>query len=156
MTIGELVSRPDFSSMAVVKNSQERIEAKAREFPQVRLALRDAGRKRPVDPDHGNKCPRCRVPLAETFYEGVAIKLCPRCRGKLVDEGMMDRVIARKEVAFSEGLVRKAMEFKERFFSQPVKTKKDLGNPAAPSPDLPRLRLHDEGPPLQLLVLHPG
>jgi hypothetical protein len=36
----------------------------------------------------------------------------------------MDRVIARKEVGFSEGLVRKAMEFKERFFSQPVKTKK--------------------------------
>jgi DNA-directed RNA polymerase subunit RPC12/RpoP len=36
----------------------------------------------------------------------------------------MDRVIARKEAGFSEGLVRKAMEFKERFFSQPVKTRK--------------------------------
>lgn len=124
MTIGELISRPGFSSMAVVKNFQEGVEAKAREFPQVRLALRDAGRKRPVDQDHGNKCPRCRVPLAETFYEGVAIKLCPRCQGKLVDEGMMDRVIARKEVAFSEGLIRKAMDFKERFLSQPVKTRK--------------------------------
>lgn len=119
MTIGELVSRPAFSNMAVVKNFQEGVEAKAREFPQVRLALRDAGRKRPVDPGHENKCPRCRVPLAETFYEGVAIKLCPRCQGKLVDEGMMDRVIARKEVAFSEGLVRKAVEFKERFLSKP-------------------------------------
>lgn len=90
----------------------------------VRLALCDAGRKRPVDPDRGNKCPRCRVPLAETFYEGVAIKLCPRCRGKLVDEGMMDRVIARKEVAFSEGLIRKALDFKEKFLSQPIKTRK--------------------------------
>jgi Zn-dependent protease with chaperone function/Zn-finger nucleic acid-binding protein len=124
MTISELISRPDFSSMTVVKNSQEGVEAKAREFPQVRLALRDAGRKRPVDPGHENKCPRCRAPLAETFYEGVAVKLCPRCRGKLVDEGMMDRVIARKEVAFSEGLIRKAMDFKERFLSQPVKTGK--------------------------------
>jgi heat shock protein HtpX len=124
MTIGELIARSGFSSMAVVKNCQERIEAKAREFPQVRLALRDAGRKRLVDPDHRHKCPRCRAPLAETFYEGVAIKLCPRCQGKLIDEGMMDRVIARKEAGFSEGLVRKAMEFKERFFSQPVKTRK--------------------------------
>jgi Zn-dependent protease with chaperone function/Zn-finger nucleic acid-binding protein len=124
MTIGELVSRPAFSNMAVVKNFQEGVEAKAREFPQVRLALRDAGRKRPVDPGHENKCPRCRVPLAETFYEGVAIKLCPRCQGKLVDEGMMDRVIARKEVTFSKGLVRKAMDFKERFLSQPIKTRK--------------------------------
>jgi Zn-dependent protease with chaperone function/Zn-finger nucleic acid-binding protein len=124
MTTSELISRPGFSSITVVKNSQEGVEAKAREFPQVRLALRDAGRKRPVDPGHENKCPRCRVPLAETFYEGVAVKLCPRCRGKLVDEGMMDRVIARKEVAFSEGLIRKAMDFKERFLSQPVKTRK--------------------------------
>ena len=124
MTIGELISRPAFSNMAVVKNFQEGVEAKAREFPQVRLALRDAGRKRPVDPGHENKCPRCRVPLAETFYEDVAIKLCPRCQGKLVDEGMMDRVIARKEVTFSEGLVRKAMDFKERFLSQPIKTRK--------------------------------
>ena len=124
MTIDELISRPGFSNMAVVKNFQEGVEAKAREFPHVRLALRDAGRKRPVDQDHGNKCPRCRVPLAETFYEGVAIKLCPRCQGKLVDEGMMDRVIARKEVAFSEGLIRKALDFKEKFLSQPVKTRK--------------------------------
>jgi len=117
----------------VVKNTPEGIEAKAREFPQVRLALRDAGRKRPVDPDRGNKCPRCRVPLAETFYEGVAIKLCPRCRGKLVDEGMMDRVIARKEVAFSEGLIRKALDFKEKFLSQPVKTRKiSETRPSAP------------------------
>ena len=95
MTTNELISRPGFSSMTVVKNSQEGVEAKAREFPQVRLALRDAGRKRSVDPGHKNRCPRCRVPLAETFYEGVTVKLCPRCRGKLVDEGMMDRVIAR-------------------------------------------------------------
>jgi Zn-dependent protease with chaperone function/Zn-finger nucleic acid-binding protein len=124
MTISELIWRPSFSSMTVVKNSQEGVEAKAREFPQVRLALRDAGRKRPVDPDHENKCPRCRVPLIETFYEGVAVKLCRRCRGKLLDEGMMDRVIARKEVAFSEGLIKKAMDFKERFLSQPVKTRK--------------------------------
>jgi Zn-finger nucleic acid-binding protein len=124
MTISELISRPGFSSMAVVKNFQEGVEAKAREFPQVRLALRDAGRKRPVDQERGNKCPRCRVPLAGTFYEGVAVKLCPRCRGKLADEGMMDRIIARKEVAFSEGLIKKAMDFKERFLSQPVKTRK--------------------------------
>ena len=133
MTIGELILRPSFSSMTVVKNTPEGIEAKAREFPQVRLALRDAGRKRPLDPGHENKCPRCRVPLAETFCEGVAIKLCPRCRGKLVDEGMMDRVIARKEAAFSEGLIRKALDFKEKFLSQPVKTRKiSETRPSAP------------------------
>jgi Zn-finger nucleic acid-binding protein len=114
--------KPDRIIRDVWEGRQNR--EKAREFPQVHLALRDAGRKRPVDPGHENTCPRCRVPLAETFYEGIAVKLCPRCRGKLVDEGMMDRVIARKEVAFSEGLIRKAMDFKERFLSQPVKTRK--------------------------------
>jgi len=133
MTTHELISRPGFSSMTVVKNSQEGVEAKAREFPQVRLALREAGRKRPADPGRENKCPRCRVQLAGTFYEGVAVKLCPRCRGKLIDEGMMDRVIARKEVAFSEGLIKKAMDFKERFLSQPVKTRK-ISESGSPDP----------------------
>ncbi len=133
MTISELVSRTDFSTLAVIKNSQESIEAKAREFPQIRLALRNAGRKRSVDRDRENKCPRCRAPLAQIFYEGVSIKLCPRCQGKLIGEGMMDRVIARKEAGFSEALVRKAMAFKERFFSQPVKTKRiSETQPSAP------------------------
>ena len=124
MSVLEMVSLPWFTSLLVARNVPEGVEAKAREFPLVRDALRGRGRRKPLDPARENKCPRCRVPLADTFYEGVAIKACPRCRGRLVAMAMMDRIIARKEVAFSEALVRKAEDFKTRFLSQPVRTKK--------------------------------
>ena len=124
MSVLEMVSLPWFTSMLVARNVPEGVEAKAREFPQVRDALRGRGRGKPLDPARENNCPRCRVPLADSFYEGVAIKACPRCRGRLVAMPMMDRIIARKEAAFSDALVRKAEEFRARFLSQPVRTKK--------------------------------
>jgi Zn-dependent protease with chaperone function/Zn-finger nucleic acid-binding protein len=123
LSVREMVSLPWFTSLLEVRNTQESVEAKAREFPQVRDAMRGRGMRKPLGLARANMCPRCRIPLAETFYEGIAIKACPRCRGRLVPMAMMDRIIARKEVAFSEALVRKAEEFKARFLSQPVRTK---------------------------------
>lgn len=107
-----------------VKNVQEDVEASAKEFPQIREALRNRGRKKPIDPAKHNRCPRCRVLLTDTFYEGVVVKVCSQCRGKLVDSSLMDRIIARREIGFSEGLKKKAQEFKERFMSNPILTNK--------------------------------
>ncbi len=137
LTVREMISLPWFTSMIVVKNTPEGVEAKAREFAQVRDALRGCGSRKPLDPDRANKCPRCGVPLAETFYEGVAVKACPRCRGRLVPMAKMDRIISRKEVAFSEGLVRKADEFLARFLSEPVRTKRISEIPSAGSQACP-------------------
>ena len=131
LTVREMVSLPWFTSLLNVRNTQEGVEAKAREFSQVRDAMRGRGRAKPLNPAHADKCPRCRVPLAEAFYEGVAVKSCPRCRGRLVAMAMIDRIIARKEVAFSEALVRKAEEFKARFLAQPVRTKRISETPPA-------------------------
>ncbi|MGB7294550.1 MAG: zinc metalloprotease HtpX [Candidatus Aminicenantales bacterium] len=68
-----------------------------------------------------NRCPRCRIPLKDTFYEGVAIRACGRCGGKLVDADAMDRIILRREVAFSDALLSKARAFREEFLLNPVK-----------------------------------
>jgi Zn-dependent protease with chaperone function/Zn-finger nucleic acid-binding protein len=124
LSVLEMVSLPWFTSMLVARNVPEGVEAKAREFPQVRDALRGRGRRKPLDPARENKWPRCLVPLTDSYYESVAVKACPRCHGRLVAMAIMDRIIARKEVAFSEALVRKAEEFRARFLSQPVLTKK--------------------------------
>ncbi|MHB8094964.1 MAG: M48 family metalloprotease [Candidatus Aminicenantales bacterium] len=124
MSLGRMVSLPRFTSLIEVRNSQEGIEARAREFPQVRLALHNMGRKTPIDPARRNRCPRCRTPLAETFYEGVPVKECPKCRGKLLPGAMMGRILVRKETGFSEDLVRKAVAFREKFLAQPVRTRK--------------------------------
>jgi Zn-finger nucleic acid-binding protein len=82
------------------------------------------------------KCPHCRTPLADDFYEGVPIQYCRHCSGKLVDADFVDRILARTEVGFSDDLRGKAAEFRERFLRNPIKTMKinDRGeaHPACP------------------------
>ena len=121
LTTAELVCRPRFSPIVKVRNTQEGVEAKARDFPQVRVALRNLARKKPLAPGRENLCPRCRVPLAESFYEGVSIKACGRCRGRLVDAALVDRIIARREYAFSDELVAKARDFRDKVLLNPLK-----------------------------------
>jgi Zn-finger nucleic acid-binding protein len=123
-TIGELLCHPRFTLLRPVVNTQEKIEAKAREFPQLRTAMRKLASKKPLNPDRENLCPRCRIPLEETFYEGVSLRTCRKCRGRLVDMATIDRIIARKEVAFSEELMSKAREFREKVLLNPLKRQK--------------------------------
>jgi Zn-dependent protease with chaperone function/Zn-finger nucleic acid-binding protein len=120
----ELLFLPHFTPMRWIKNLQEDVEATAKEFPQIRNALRNIGKKKPINPAKQNRCPRCRVTLIESFYEGIPAKICPACQGKLVDSALMNRVIARKEVGFSEQLIQKAQEFKENFLLNPFQRKK--------------------------------
>jgi Zn-dependent protease with chaperone function/Zn-finger nucleic acid-binding protein len=99
----------------------------------------------PVKPDRYNKCPRCRTTLKDTFYEGVSLKICPSCKGKLIDSSVINRIIARREVAFSDYLVKKAADFKKKFLQNPVRTRKinmkksqDIFCPICGSKMLPR------------------
>ncbi|NIM90034.1 MAG: M48 family metalloprotease [Candidatus Aminicenantes bacterium] len=125
-SIEELLFLRIFTPMIWIKNLQERIEAPAREFPQIRTALRNLAQKKPIDPARQNRCPRCRLTLGEDFYEGVALKTCRRCRGKLVDAGVMERIITRKEVAFSDHIIKKAKDFEHRFMQNPFLTAKAI------------------------------
>jgi heat shock protein HtpX len=129
-TVPELLCRPRFSPVMRIKNTQEGIEARAREFPQIRTALQNLARKKPLSPGRENLCPRCRVPLAGAFYEGVPVRVCERCRGRLVDAASVDRIVARHELTFSEPLVEKARRFREKVLLNPLKKQKiesDLG-----------------------------
>jgi Zn-finger nucleic acid-binding protein len=120
-SLEELLFLPHFSVLRRIKNVQEGVEAQAREFPQVRLGLQNLKKRRPVDPSKYNHCPRCRVPLIDIYYEAVAIQACGRCGGRLVDASAMDRIILRREIAFSEALHSKARKFREEFLLNPVK-----------------------------------
>ena len=133
-TLGELVCRPRFSPIMRIKNTQEGIEAVAREFPPVRVTLHNLARKKPLRPGRENLCPRCRVPLAEAVYEGVGLRACRSCRGRLVDMALVDRIVARREFDFSEPLRQKAREFRERVLRNPLKRQKVQ---AALGPDVP-------------------
>jgi Zn-dependent protease with chaperone function/Zn-finger nucleic acid-binding protein len=123
-SLGEILCHPRFTLLRPLRNAQEKIEAKAREFPQIRAALRRISEKKPLDPERHNRCPRCRIPLTETFYEGVAVRACPKCGGRLVDMAAVDKIIARKEVAFSADLQEKARRFREKVLLNPLKKQK--------------------------------
>ncbi len=123
-TVAELLCRPRFSAIMRVRNTQEGVEARAREFPQIRIALHNLARKRPLAPGRQNLCPRCRVPLGEAFYEGVGIGVCGRCGGRLVDAASVDRIVARREVDFSAPLREKARLFREKAVRNPLRRQK--------------------------------
>lgn len=123
-TLSELLYLPIFSPLIRVMNTQEGIEAQAREFPQINTARQRMLKRKHLDPARKNSCPRCRTPLRESFYEGVTIKACPGCGGKLVDAAHMERLIARREVAFSEHLIEKARAFKQEFMENPGRAAK--------------------------------
>jgi Zn-dependent protease with chaperone function/Zn-finger nucleic acid-binding protein len=125
LELGELLRLPFFTSLIRVKNLQENVEAPAREFPRIKQAILNINRKQPADPSQKNRCPRCRAPLNETFYEGVPIQACPACGGRLVDAAHMDRILLRREIRFSPGLIAKARQFKEEFLLNPVKKQRD-------------------------------
>jgi Zn-dependent protease with chaperone function/Zn-finger nucleic acid-binding protein len=107
-----------------IRNLQEQIEAPASEFPQIQRALQKRGKKQKTKSPRENNCPRCNVPLRENYYEGVPLKICPDCGGKLIDAAVMERIIARKEVDFSDHLKAKAKEFEKNFLFDPVLRKK--------------------------------
>ncbi len=123
-SLEELLFLPFFTPLIPVKNQQEGIVAQAREFPQIRDARRKILKKKPIDPTRQNQCPRCRIPLRETYYEGVSLMMCPECRGKLIDSALVDRIVARKEIDFSEKLVQKALKFRDEYMLNPTQTKK--------------------------------
>ncbi len=127
--LGELVSLPFFAAAARVKNIQEGVEAAAREFPEIRRALQNP-RRGPTPRRAGdNRCPRCRLALSDGFYEGVPLKSCQNCGGKLVDASHVGRILWRREVGFSPGLIAKAGRFREEFLANPVKSRKPAGRP---------------------------
>jgi Zn-dependent protease with chaperone function/Zn-finger nucleic acid-binding protein len=122
--LSELLSIRFFTPMILTKNLQEGVEAQAREFVQIRDAFRKLGKKKPLDADKQNRCPRCHVILREDYYEGVPIKICPQCSGKLVDSSFKWRILSRREVTFSESLIKKARDFKQQFLDNPFYIRK--------------------------------
>ncbi len=121
LELGELLRFSTFTPLKRVRNLQDDIEAPAREFSEVRRGLQRMGKKKPANPSLQDRCPRCGVPLAETFYEGVDIRSCRKCGGKLVEMAKMNRILLRKEYAFSEALLNKARNFRQQFLLNPVK-----------------------------------
>jgi len=119
--VWEEKKRREKARTVLVHHETEDIEARAREFPQIRLAIDERQKKGYLTPSPSGRCPRCHIPLSETFYEGVDIQACPRCRGKLVNASKMERILLRREFDFSADLIEKAKALREQFLLNPIK-----------------------------------
>lgn len=119
--LGSLVTLPYFTPATRIKNIKENLEGPARNFPQIRFALYRQLKKQPLDPASQNKCPTCQTELTETFYEGVKIKKCQACQGKLVATDDLEKIFARRELAFPEWLKQKALAYREALLDPNLK-----------------------------------
>ncbi len=58
-------------------------------------------------------CPRCKVPLVKVQYEGAEAEQCTFCKGYLLGSGVLERMIARDEVAFSPEEIKKVKVWRD-------------------------------------------
>ena len=127
-TLEELLQQPFFSPRLWIKNLQEGVEASAEEFPQVKARWSLKRQKKPRPKVSQPRCPRCHLPLQDSFYEGLPVQTCPQCRGKLVDSAYVNRILIRKEVSFSPYIQEKAKKYKEIFMANPFRSCKLIQN----------------------------
>ncbi len=119
--LGSLITLPYFTPATKIMNIKENLEGAARNFPQVRFALYRQLKKQPLDPAYQNKCPTCRIELNEAFYEGVKIRKCPTCQGKLVATDDLEKIFARRELIFPGWLKQKALAYREALLDPVIK-----------------------------------
>ncbi len=122
-TSNSLLSLPFFSPGLRVKNIRENQEGKAKDFASLRQAFYRLYRQQPIDLQSQNKCPQCQIELGEAYYEGLKIKICSNCQGKLVPFSYLERIMSRHEIGFSPFLKNKALEI-EKNLSHPDWLKK--------------------------------
>lgn len=57
-------------------------------------------------------CPRCNVPLVEIEYEGADVGHCRHCKGHLLRDGVIERIITRRDKSFMQNEKKRAKAWK--------------------------------------------
>ncbi len=60
-----------------------------------------------------NGCPRCKVPMITSRYEGTEVEQCTFCRGYLLRAGVLDRLITREETTFAAEDIKRAKTWRD-------------------------------------------
>ncbi|MGQ9801739.1 MAG: zinc metalloprotease HtpX [Candidatus Saccharicenans sp.] len=119
--LGSLITLPYFTPATRIRNIKENLEGPARNFRQIRFALYRQLKNQPLDLARHDKCPVCDTGLVEAFYEGVKIKKCQTCQGKLVAMNDLEKIFARREMTFPESLQQKARAYREALLDPNLK-----------------------------------
>jgi heat shock protein HtpX len=114
----EAASRPYFTSLIRVREFGAMEDAPANQTPAVMAAFMAINGRAGGD----GACPRCHAPLTDFPYEGVPLRACPACRGRIAPgRRAVERILARRDVSFSKPLLKKAEEASRAFMLNPAK-----------------------------------
>ncbi len=101
--VAELAAFPWFSPQTWISGSPGGKAEKAAGIPAFSDAF--AGLTASETAQRGIICPACRRPLAKVPYERTTICRCRFCRGVLVENDKMQRILARSEAECSERII---------------------------------------------------
>ncbi len=114
-TIAELLSQPFLSEKTILENIENNKKGYLKDFDELRDKLKGI-----------NLCPYCKVKLKDIQYEGVKIKYCPKCYGKVVKRKDVFKILTRKKYSFSKKLKEKAQKLKKDMLLNPFKVNKRI------------------------------
>jgi len=114
----ELFSIPWFTGLSRIRPLGEDIEVYSRSFPEILEKFRYIGNKG----SGKGECPFCQTPLLNSYYEGVPIKFCRRCGGRLVQDEKIIRILSRKGIKPSPFLKDKSLNWaKQNYLNFQIK-----------------------------------
>ena len=126
LALREIPFLPFFSPVIKLRNLKDGTESDARDFPQMHDLLGKMGESGGGQ----GQCPRCQIDLVETVYDGALIKGCPQCGGKLTRDNALQRILIRQDLTYSEELLQRAKEFKEKVWLNPLHRKLEPDKPS--------------------------
>jgi Zn-finger nucleic acid-binding protein len=85
-------------------------------------------------------CPVCGSDLDSGYYEGVRVRHCRRCEGRLCREETVFRILTRQDVAFSDNFKKMARAWKAKNRINPLIGKRTRSNLWCPSCGMPMTR----------------
>ncbi len=89
---------------------------KAGEVPELSLLFTKALR----GSRSGELCPACHVPLLRKTYEGARTLTCAFCEGSLLEPGVLERIVARREEIFGPEQVEAALAWRKAQVDRPL------------------------------------
>jgi heat shock protein HtpX len=92
-TAAELVAQPWFGAFTQITASEPWLAGPAWEHPEINRLLKGID----PSPTQLGTCPACGGALAEVTYEGVPLRKCAACAGRLITHDRFARILARGE-----------------------------------------------------------
>ncbi len=101
----EIGAAPEFVPESWVRRVDEPSAEPAHYDPQLLEVLRR--RYEAAGAGGARECPKCRIGLTATLYEGATVEQCPSCRGCYVDANNMTKIFARQEAEIPDAVKRR-------------------------------------------------